>query len=96
MTDVGFSLLGNGTATTLAAITYTWPKILYEVEGLFESAIKDPTKPLPPTHPNIIALKLELENNRKHIEAAEDISSDEESEIKCSYPFKSFAGNLSF
>ena len=70
VTDVGFSLLGNGPATTLAAITYTWPKILYEVDGLFESAIKDPTKSLPPTHPKIIALKLELENNRKHIEAA--------------------------
>ena len=41
---------------------------MYHVESLFESAIRDKT--LSPTDAKIVALKLELENNRDHIETA--------------------------
>ena len=66
--DVRFALLGTGPATTTASITYKWPKVMYHVESLFESAIRDKT--LSPTDAKIVALKLELENNRDHIETA--------------------------
>jgi hypothetical protein len=64
VTDICFTLVGAGPATTLASITYTWPQVMYEIEGLFASAISKKTMAI--NHPKIIALKLELENNRKH------------------------------
>lgn len=65
VTDVRFKLNGTGPATMLATITYTWPEVMFEVEGLFASALSKKTMAL--NHPKIIALKLELENNRKHV-----------------------------
>ena len=65
VTDVRFKLDGTGPATILATITYTWPEVMYEVEGLFASALSKKTMSL--NHPKIIALKSELENNRKHV-----------------------------
>lgn len=67
VTDVKFSLLGAGPATTTAVISYIWPEIMYSVEGLFATEIK--TKSVSPTHPMIMVLKLELEINRSNIEA---------------------------
>jgi hypothetical protein len=66
-TDIKFTLLGTGPATTSALISYIWPETIYEVEGMFASEIK--SKSLSPTHPMIMGLKQELENNRPNIEA---------------------------
>ena len=65
--DVKFSLLGSGPATTTAKISYTWPEIMFSVEGLFAVEIKNNS--LSSTHPLIVGLKLELENNRSNIAA---------------------------
>ena len=67
VTDVKFSLLGSGPATTTAKISYTWPEIMFSVEGLFAVEIKNNS--LSSTHPLIVGLKLELENNRSNIAA---------------------------
>jgi hypothetical protein len=40
VTDTRFTLDGTGPATTLATVTYTWPQVMFEIEGLFASAIK--------------------------------------------------------
>jgi hypothetical protein len=40
VTDIRFTLDCTGPATTLATVTYTWPQVLFEIEGLFASAIK--------------------------------------------------------
>jgi hypothetical protein len=39
VTDIHFTLDGTGPATTFATITYTWPKVMFDIEGLFASAI---------------------------------------------------------
>ena len=44
----------------------TWPQIMFYIEGLFASAISKKTMTV--KHPKIIVLKLELENNRQHID----------------------------
>ena len=44
----------------------TWPQIMFYIEDLFTSAILKKTMTV--HHPKIIALKLELENNRQHID----------------------------
>ncbi|KAK4010312.1 hypothetical protein OUZ56_019457 [Daphnia magna] len=67
VTDIRFTLDGTGPATTFATITYTWPQVMFDIEGLFASAIKK-KKTMTVEHPKIIALKLELENNRQHID----------------------------
>ena len=54
VTDVRFKLDGTGPATILATITYTWPEVINEVEGLFASALSKKTMSL--NHPKIIAL----------------------------------------
>jgi hypothetical protein len=39
VTDIHFTLDGTGPSTTFATITYTWPKVMFDIEGLFASAI---------------------------------------------------------
>lgn len=39
VTDIRFTLDGTGPATTFATITYTWPQVMFDIEGLFASAI---------------------------------------------------------
>ena len=39
VTDIRITLDGTGPATTLATVTYTWPQVMFEIEGLFASAI---------------------------------------------------------
>ena len=65
VTDVTFGLVGTGPATSSAKISYRWPTVMFNVEGLFESHLKEK---MSPTHPIILSLKSELENNRKKID----------------------------
>jgi Na+-translocating ferredoxin:NAD+ oxidoreductase RnfA subunit len=58
VTDIRFTLDGTGPTMTLATITYTWPQFMFDIEGLFASAIK---KTVTVDHLKIIAFKLELE-----------------------------------
>ncbi len=67
-TDIKFTLLGTGPATNSALISYIWPETIYTVEGMFASEMK--SKSLSPTHPLIMSLKQELENNGPNIEAS--------------------------
>ena len=39
ITDIRFTLDGTGNAPTLATLTYTWPQVMFNTEGLFASAI---------------------------------------------------------
>jgi hypothetical protein len=39
VTDIRFTLDVTGPATTFATITYTWPQVMFDIEGLFASAI---------------------------------------------------------
>ena len=39
VTDIYFTLDGTEPATRLATITYTWPQIMFGIEGLFATAI---------------------------------------------------------
>ena len=39
-TDIKFTLLGTGPATTSALISYIWPETIHTVEGMFASEMK--------------------------------------------------------
>ena len=39
VTDIRFTLDVTGPATTFATITYTWPQVMFDIQGLFASAI---------------------------------------------------------
>ncbi|XP_045023141.1 uncharacterized protein LOC123467161 [Daphnia magna] len=65
--DVEFSLVGSGPGSSTARITYSWPKILFDIETIFKKAIT--SSELPVCHPKIIALKNELKNNRDLIDS---------------------------
>ncbi|XP_045025151.1 uncharacterized protein LOC123469870 [Daphnia magna] len=65
--DVEFSLVGSGPGRSTARITYSWPKILFDIEAIFKKAIT--SSELPVCHPKIIALKNELKNNRDSIDS---------------------------
>lgn len=65
-TDVKFTLLGTGPATSAATVSYIWQPIMYTVEGLFTTEIKKSN--MSATHPTVIAVKTELENHRGNIE----------------------------
>ena len=39
ITDIRFTLDGTGHAPTFATLTYTWPQVMFNIEGLFASAI---------------------------------------------------------
>ncbi|KZS01517.1 Uncharacterized protein APZ42_001802, partial [Daphnia magna] len=62
-----FSLVGSGPGSSTARITYSWPKILFEIEAIFKKAIT--SSELRVCHPKIIALKNELKNNRDSIDS---------------------------
>ena len=49
-TNVLFSLVGSGQGTISAKITYSWPKIAFNIDELFEKAIK--VEKLPDCHPS--------------------------------------------
>ena len=66
-TDIKFTLLGTGPATTSALISYIWTETIYTVEGMFGKEMK--SNSLSPTHLLIMGLKHELENNRPNIVA---------------------------
>lgn len=63
--NVTFSLVGNGLWTSKARITYSWPKILFDIDALFAKDVKEGK--LEWCHPKIMALKNELRNNRDSI-----------------------------
>lgn len=65
-TDIHFSLIGSGPGTISAQITYSWPKIAFDIEALFEKEIKE--EKLPSCHPKIIGLKKCLQDNPKNID----------------------------
>lgn len=62
VSDIKFSLLGNGPACSTARVSYSWPTLMFNVEGVFFTPLKE--KKITSTHPVILALKSELENNR--------------------------------
>ena len=66
VTDVEFSLVGSGPGTSTARITYSWPKIAYDIEAIFAKSIK--VGSMPPCHPKILALKMGLQNNRNSVD----------------------------
>ena len=61
--DVEFSLLGGGAGSSTARITYSWPKVIYNLDNIFGKSCKAPF------HPKILAFKKELENNRDAVDA---------------------------
>jgi len=67
-TEIIFALLGTGPATTKVVISYKWPQILYNVDGLFAKELEK--KSMSATHPAIMALKLELFNSRNYVKDA--------------------------
>ena len=64
--DVTFGLVGSGPASSTARITYSWPEVMFNVEDLFKTKIKG--NKMSVTHPIVLSLKSELENNRKNIQ----------------------------
>ena len=66
VTDVRFSLVGSGPASSTAKITYSWPLVMSSIEGLFASEISNGK--MDPSHPIIVGLKQELEGYRSNIE----------------------------
>ncbi len=61
-TDVEFTLLGGGTGTTFAQISYKWASHSFNIEELFAKQIK--TEKIPSFHPKIVQLKKGLQNYR--------------------------------
>ena len=47
--NIKFSLLGNGPASSQASISYTWPPVMFNLEELFETPINKNT--MDPAHP---------------------------------------------
>lgn len=64
--DVTFGLVGSGPASSTARITYAWPEVMFNVEDLFKTEING--NKMSVTHPIVLSLKSELENNRKNIQ----------------------------
>jgi hypothetical protein len=64
-TDVEFTLVGSGTGTSTAKVSFSWPKFAYDVEALLAKQIKGGLNPL---HPKILSHQAELENNRDNVE----------------------------
>ena len=58
--NVKFSLVGSASGSSMAKITYDWPKIAYNVDWILKKKIDSGDLPL--CHPKIIALKKELQN----------------------------------
>jgi hypothetical protein len=65
---IQLSLLGSGPASTTASISYTRPKLLYTVDGLFSSEMKVETGKQT-TSSMIMGLKGELKRNRSNVES---------------------------
>ena len=65
-TDVEFSLLGGNAGSSTAIVTYSWPPIMFNIEGMFAQAIKHRKSRV---HPHFNALKEQLKNNRDSIDA---------------------------
>lgn len=62
-TNGDFILVGSGPGTNMARITYTWPKVMYDIDALFAKTIA--AKPEEKYHPKITALKEGLKKNRE-------------------------------
>ena len=54
-TNGDFILVGSGPGTNMARITYTWPKVMYDIDALFAKTIA--AKPEEKYHLKITALK---------------------------------------
>ena len=65
VSDVEFSLVGDGPGTRLARIDYRWPQICVNIEAIFSKEI---ASGLPSCHPKIVELKKDLESTRESIE----------------------------
>lgn len=65
VTVAEFSLVGSGPGTSTARITYSWPKIASNIEGVFAKKI---AAGMPACHPKILALKNGLASTRNCID----------------------------
>ena len=82
VSNVEFSLIGTGPGANKARITYSWPPIVFDIEGIFRKEIDsvNPAVKLESTHPLILSLKAELRNNR------ESLNSTPRGEIELTLP----------
>jgi len=71
VSDVKFFLIGTGPGTNKARITYSWPPIVFDIEGIFRKEIDsvNPEMIIESTHPLISSLKAELRNNRESLDS---------------------------
>jgi hypothetical protein len=65
VTVTEFSLVGSGPGTFTARITYSWPKIASNIEGVFSKKI---AAGMPSCHPKIVAMKNGLASTRNSID----------------------------
>jgi len=64
--DVEFSLLGSGPGSSTARLTYSWPRISYDIDSFFEKDIN--RKEMFPSDPLISSFKQELQNHRETVD----------------------------
>ena len=82
VSNVEFSLIGTGPGANKARITYSWPPIVFDIEGIFRKEIDsvNPETKIESSHPLISSLKAELWNN------SESLDSTPRGEIKLTLP----------